>query len=126
MMGIERSRQREAVSAVLERVGLLREAADRVRGFSAGMRRRLALARLLLHPPKLLLLDEPYASFDAEGVELVNAFALDVARAGGVALVATHDLTRAVVSRREVRIEDGRAVTMRLETAAVRPAVGRA
>lgn len=123
MIGIERSRQKEKVSSVLDRVGLIRESGERVRGFSAGMRRRLALARLLLQTPSLLLLDEPYASFDAEGVELVNALALDVVRADGIALIATHDLTRATGTSREVRLEEGRITTLREEAAGVRSAI---
>ena len=54
-----------AIDRALEQVGLGAERNDRVRGFSAGMRRRLALGRLLLRPATLLLLDEPYAAFDA-------------------------------------------------------------
>ena len=96
------------IAAVLDQVGLGREAGERVRGFSAGMRRRLALARVLVRPPRLLLLDEPYASFDAEGIELVNRFAAQVAGAGGAVVVATHELTRARgVVDRTVRIEEG-------------------
>lgn len=95
-------------AAVLDQVGLARERGERVRGFSAGMRRRLALARVLLRPPRLLLLDEPYASFDADGIQLVNRFAAQVAAAGGAVVVATHELTRARgLMDRTVRIEDG-------------------
>ena len=105
-----------AIAGALERVGLKREATDRVSGFSAGMRRRLALARLLLRPPALLLLDEPYASFDVDGIDLVNGFTAGIARAGGIVLVATHDLPRVrPVMHRELRIEGGRFVQAGLE-----------
>lgn len=100
---------REMVDWALGEVGLGREHGERVRGFSAGMRRRLALARLLLHPPSLLLLDEPYASFDVDGIDRVNDFANEVKRAGGIVLIATHDLRRALpVIDRHVSITDGR------------------
>ena len=99
-----------AAQAALEQVGLVHVARERVRGFSAGMRRRLGLARLLLrHPLKLLLLDEPYASFDADGIDVVNGFAQRVAAAGGVAILATHDLARATdITTRRLHLADGR------------------
>jgi heme exporter protein A len=104
-----RSVDHRAIEGVLEKVGLGGHERERVGGFSAGMRRRLALARLLLRPPSLLLLDEPYASFDVDGIELVNAFTQAVARAGGIALIATHDLPRArFVLTRRLHIENGR------------------
>ena len=100
----------------LERVALGAERRERVRGFSAGMRRRLALARLLLRPPRLLLLDEPYSSFDADGIDLVNAFAARIAAEGGAVLIATHELARARgVVDRTVRIVDGRAMERDVE-----------
>jgi heme exporter protein A len=99
----------EAIESMLEQVGLAHVARERVRGFSAGMRRRLGLARLMLRPPRLLLLDEPYASFDQDGIDVVNAFARETARQGGVVILTTHDMARAVeVMSRRVHIADGR------------------
>ncbi|HEX4933501.1 MAG TPA: heme ABC exporter ATP-binding protein CcmA, partial [Gemmatimonadaceae bacterium] len=63
MLGEDFSR----IPELLDRVGLLREAKEIVRTFSAGMQRRLSLARLLLQRPRLLLLDEPYNNFDPAG-----------------------------------------------------------
>jgi ABC-type multidrug transport system ATPase subunit len=60
----------------------VRAADELARGFSSGMTRRLALARLVMRPPSLLLLDEPYASFDADGIELVNELVRETVDAG--------------------------------------------
>jgi heme exporter protein A len=79
------------IPVLLERVGLLREADEVVRRFSAGMQRRLSLARLLLQRPRLLLLDEPYNNFDAQGIALVNEVIVGVREAGGAAMVVLHD-----------------------------------
>jgi heme exporter protein A len=98
-----------AVDEALDQVGLGAVRRERVRGFSAGMQRRLGLARLLLRPPRLLLLDEPYASFDQDGIDVVNDFAAGVARGGGVVLLTTHDMTRAMpIVTRRVHMADGR------------------
>ena len=111
------------VAQALEETGLRHDANESVRGFSAGMRRRLALARLLLRPPALLLLDEPYASFDMDGITLVNAFAARIAQKGGAVLVATHDVARgAAVLQRAVLLESGRLVPMDLAAALAAPA----
>lgn len=81
----------DAIDGALERVGLSRERNERVRGFSAGMQRRLALARLTLAQPQLLLLDEPYNNFDAAGIEVVNDVIHEVRERGGATLVVLHD-----------------------------------
>ncbi|CAN5689668.1 heme ABC exporter ATP-binding protein CcmA [soil metagenome] len=98
-----------AAEETLERVGLAHVAGERVRGFSAGMQRRLALARLILRTPGILLLDEPYANLDSAGIELMNAILSGVVRDGGAALLALHELapTRPVLDR-TVTLVDGR------------------
>jgi heme exporter protein A len=87
MFGIAES----GIEGTLERVGLGHAKSERVRGFSAGMQRRLALARLILGAPRVLLLDEPYNNFDPQGIELVNDVIEEVRDAGGSALVVLHD-----------------------------------
>jgi len=61
-----------------------------LRMLSAGQRKRVALARLLLVPVALWLLDEPYANLDREGIELVNRLLDNHARRGGAALITSH------------------------------------
>ena len=61
-----------------------------LRMLSAGQRKRVALARLLLVPAALWLLDEPYANLDRDGIELVNRLLDNHARRGGAALITSH------------------------------------
>ncbi|MEP6882872.1 MAG: heme ABC exporter ATP-binding protein CcmA [Dokdonella sp.] len=61
-----------------------------VRQLSAGQKKRVALAKLLLVPAALWLLDEPYANLDKEGINLVNRLLDAHARRGGAALVTSH------------------------------------
>lgn len=105
MLGLPHS----AVDATLERVGLAAMSGSRVRGFSAGMQRRLALARLIMRAPKVLLLDEPYSNLDDEGVDLMNSVIRDVTGSGGAALLALHELAPAKgVLERALSLAEGR------------------
>jgi len=61
-----------------------------LRSMSAGQKKRVALARLLLLPAGLWLLDEPYANLDRSGIELVNRLLDHHARRGGAALITSH------------------------------------
>lgn len=99
---------RRTVDAALERVALADFADERVRHFSAGMTRRVALARLLLREHALLLLDEPYASFDADGIALLDDIATRARVRGASVIVATHDPVRARgMADRAVMVEHG-------------------
>jgi heme exporter protein A len=104
------------LDGALARVGLAAVANERVRGFSAGMQRRLGLARLLLRRPKLLLLDEPYSNLDAAGIELMNEVIVEKVRQGGAALVVLHELAPAVgMLDRTVTIVDGKVAVANQE-----------
>ena len=65
--------RRERIGMLLERYGLWDVRHDRVASYSRGMTQRLALCRVLLHDPALLVLDEPYTALDAQGAELLDA-----------------------------------------------------
>lgn len=84
---------RERLGMLLERYGLWEERNERAGSFSRGMLQRLALCRVLLHEPHLLLLDEPYNALDDAGARL---FDHELAALAGRAtfVVATHDPQR--------------------------------
>ena len=83
----------DRIAQLLRRCGLWERRGDRVSTFSKGMRQKLAVARALLHRPRLVLLDEPFTGLDpAAAVELredVRRLARDE---GTTVLLTTHDL----------------------------------
>jgi heme ABC exporter ATP-binding subunit CcmA len=82
LQGVNRSR----VDAALETVGLRAEADRRADALSRGMQQRLAIARAILHEPRLLILDEPDASLGADAADLLTAV-----MQGRTVVLATHD-----------------------------------
>jgi len=97
------------IDGALERVSLDGVADERVRGFSAGMQRRLAIARLSLSRPRVLLLDEPYSNLDTAGTALMNSLITDTVERGGAALVVLHELApSAGVIDRLATVHEGR------------------
>jgi len=79
---------------LLDEVGLKAAADRRVGQFSAGMRKRLAVARTRIEAPTVLLLDEPFSSLDTQGCELIEAWVRDFVAAGGAVVMASHDHER--------------------------------
>jgi len=97
--------------AALQQVELESAAADRVRTFSAGMKRRLALARILLGQPRLLLLDEPFTELDQRGRKWLGEFLLGFKSSGGAVIVATHSFGSGLaVSDRVAILQGGRLI----------------
>jgi heme ABC exporter ATP-binding subunit CcmA len=84
----------EALRAALAGVELDLYADERVRAFSAGMRRRLGLARLVLLGPRVLLLDEPFAGLDARARKWLEEYLGAFKDRGGAVLMTTHSFGR--------------------------------
>ena len=85
--------RRERIGMLLERYGLWDVRHDRVVSYSRGMTQRLALCRVLLHEPELLVLDEPFTALDAAGAELLDAQLIEL-QGERTVLVSTHDPDR--------------------------------
>ncbi len=85
--------RRERIGMLLERFGLWEARHERVASYSRGMTQRLALCRVLLHGPELLVLDEPYSALDTAGAELLDAQLADL-QGERTLLVSTHDPAR--------------------------------
>ncbi len=93
LLGLKRDPNRAV--KLLDRVGLAGRGRDRVRTFSAGMRKRLAFARLLLQDPQIILLDEPYGQLDPEGFIFVDELVKQLQDEGRTLVLSTHLLERA-------------------------------
>ena len=89
---IEAGPAEDRIDVLLESIGMERRANERVDNLSAGMRQRLAIARCVLHDPRLLLLDEPDAHLDAEGQSLAR----DLVGRGRTRVLVSHDPERAL------------------------------
>jgi len=85
--------RRERIGMLLERFGLWEARHDRVAAYSRGMTQRLALCRVLLHEPELLVLDEPYSALDEAGAALLDEQLAEL-RAERTFLLSTHDPAR--------------------------------
>lgn len=79
----------------LRMLGLWERRNDRVGGFSKGMRQKLAIARALLHEPKVVFLDEPTSGLDPEAARTVRDFVKDLRSEGHTIFLTTHNLPEA-------------------------------
>lgn len=83
------------IDAAAQRFGILPALADKVGGYSTGMKTRLALARAVLHNPDLLLLDEPTSGLDPESSVAVLELVRSLAGDGKTVVMCTHLLLEA-------------------------------
>ncbi len=93
-------RDRQRVDQCLELVGLESLRRDSIQTLSGGQQQRMLLARALVQEAELLLLDEPLAGVDQQSKAVINELLAEHVRAGGTALVTTHELSSAACGAR--------------------------
>ena len=100
---------RSATIDLLTRVGLRGRGRDLVGAYSSGMRQRLKYAFALLHNPPILLLDEPTANLDVDGIAIVESIAEAQQRreGGGLTIVATNEPRELAWSDLRIHLETG-------------------
>ncbi len=93
--GLSNTGATKRVEELLERFGMSERANDLTQGFSTGQRKRVALARALLHDPEVLFLDEPTSGLDPAGTRDVIELIKSLAGEGRTIVLATHFLGEA-------------------------------
>ena len=103
--------ERRQLDGVLEQVGLLDRARDRVGTYSLGMRQRLGIASALMRSPKLLILDEPANGLDPAGMRDMRTLVSSLPEQGVTVLYSSHLLAEVEeVCNRVAIVNDGRIV----------------
>ncbi len=101
------------IAEVLDLVGLSGRSGDMVRKFSGGMKRRLEIARGLLHFPKVLFMDEPTLGLDPQTRNMIWEFVRELKDTTGITIfMTTHYLEEAEFCDRVAIIDMGRIIAM--------------
>ena len=109
LQGLTASSASARATELLERLDLTPHASKQAATLSGGMRRRLSVATALVHRPRLLLLDEPFAGLDTAQTARLEALLREEAAAGTAVVVATHDLDQAArIAERLLLLDEGR------------------
>jgi len=113
LFGIPGREKKARIEAMLDLVGLTDRKDSRVSDYSGGMKRRLALARALLHNPQLIYLDEPTLGVDIQSRRAIWDYILALRQQGKTVLITTNYLEEAQeLCSRIAIIDRGRLVTL--------------
>lgn len=113
LYSLPKSQMRERVDGVLRFVDLYERKNDLVKKFSGGMKRRLEVARGLLHRPRVLFLDEPTLGLDPQSRTTLWEFITELPRKHNVTIfMTTHYMEEAEVCDRIAIIDHGKIIAM--------------
>jgi len=102
--GIPRKKAQQRAEELLKQLGLWEKRRDMARELSGGMKRRLMIARALVHDPELLILDEPTAGVDIEIRRSMWVFLEEINKQGTTIILTTHYLEEAEALCRNIAI----------------------
>ncbi len=113
LYNVPRAQRRARIDGVLDMVELRERAGSQVRTFSGGMKRRLEIARGILHYPQVLFLDEPTLGLDPQTRNHIWAYLTDLRKREGITLfMTTHYMDEAEYCDRIAVIDHGRIVAL--------------
>src|SRR5271157_4951797 len=92
---VPEAKRKERIEYYLKMMGLWERRNEPVGGFSKGMKQKMAIARCLIHEPKVLFLDEPTSGLDPEASRVVRDFILELKGEGRTIFLCTHNLDEA-------------------------------
>jgi len=105
------SQAEEKAVDLIKRVGLESRMHDLVRTFSRGMQQRLAVARAIIHEPKILLLDEPYTGLDQHGGRIFGDLLRWLKSQNRTIIMTTHSLTEGLgISDKVAILDNGKII----------------
>jgi ABC-2 type transport system ATP-binding protein len=111
--GVERAVAKQRAEKYLKQLQLWDKRKSMARSLSGGMKRRLMIARALMHEPKLLILDEPTAGVDIEIRRSMWEFLREINNQGTTIILTTHYLEEAENLCRNIAIIDGGKIIVR-------------
>ncbi|HEY3450096.1 MAG TPA: ABC transporter ATP-binding protein [Myxococcales bacterium] len=112
LYGVDGAEISARLARLFATLGLTGREDDRVGGFSKGMRQKVAIARALVHDPKVVFLDEPTSGLDPEASANVRGIVEELASQGRTIVLCTHNLDEAARLCRRVAVVKGRVLAL--------------
>lgn len=113
LKGMKKSKAQERAAYVLEKVGLKGREKEKPQKLSGGQQQRIAIARALVHEPKLVICDEPTAALDADtGLQIMELMVAISKDPGRCVIVVTHDNRIFKYANRIAKMDDGKIINI--------------
>ena len=125
LYSIDKEEGQEKIDQLLRKVNLRLRAHDIVGTFSRGMKQRLAIARMVLHDPNILILDEPSTGLDVKSRNIFYEIVKDLHSTGKTVLLATHDLKELEILCDKLAIMNGGKILLSGEVEKIKEEQGK-